>query len=110
MNHDRFDYLGLLFVATSIRPKIPTQEPSAITKMPPCLQALPDELLLLIMNNIRDSKRLHPFLLSRQFHGIALEALYFEIHHAVFDPTLSSSIVAPTVHNRRMTLSTSILN
>lgn len=60
------------------------------------LQDLPNELLLIIFNDIRDAKRLYPFLLSRQFHALALQPLYRDLRLTIWDPTLPAAIDAVT--------------
>lgn len=58
------------------------------------LQDLPNELLLMILDDVRDAKRLFPFLLSRQFHGIAIQTLYRDLRLTIWDPTLPAAIDA----------------
>ncbi|KAE9961524.1 hypothetical protein BLS_001864 [Venturia inaequalis] len=58
------------------------------------LQDLPNELLLIIFNDVCDAKRLHPFLLTRQFHALAMQSLYRDLRLTIWDPTLPSAIDA----------------
>ncbi|TID17880.1 hypothetical protein E6O75_ATG10525 [Venturia nashicola] len=58
------------------------------------LQDLPNELLLTVFQGVRDAKRLFPFLLSRQFHDLARQAMYRDLRLTTWDPTLPAAIDA----------------
>lgn len=56
------------------------------------LQDLPHELLLVIFDDVKEAKRLYPFLLSHQFHGIAVQTLYRDLRFTIWDPTLPAAV------------------